>query len=249
MSAAFIMRACRATYSALFVVMLLNCGSSAAQSPNEVQSQKPANIEKQAAQLKLVKAPTAPYPEEALKKNIEGKVVLSIVVDAKGKVSDAKVLSGAPELIQAAIDSVKQWEFEPPALAPVVTNAEVAYGHPKECPGSISDSGEVIARGWSKNEKGTVVGTDDTISQSLPPYFTEDRKAGVGGEMILLITVSAKGKVAKTRVVKSLSPHLDKAAIKTVRAWKFKLLSGNPDSLPDDFQLHITYMPICKPQF
>jgi len=116
-SAAFIMRAGRATCSALFVVMLLDCGSSAAQSQNEVQSQKPENIEKQAAQLKLVKTPTAPYPEEALRKNIEGKVVLSIVVDAKGKVSDAKVLSGPPELGQAAIDSVKQWEFEPPALS------------------------------------------------------------------------------------------------------------------------------------
>jgi len=234
----------------LFVVALLLCGGSfGAQTQNEAQSQKPEIIAKQAAQLRVIKSPTAPYPEEALKKNIEGKVVLSIVVDAKGKVSDAKVLSGPPELIQAAIDSVKHWEFEPPALAPVVTNAEVAYGHPKECPGSISDSGEVIARGWSKNEKGTVVGTDDTIGLSLPPYFTKDRKAGVGGEMILLVTVSAKGEVAKTRVVKSLSPHLDKAAIKTVRAWKFKLLSGNPDSLPDDFQLHITYMPICKPQF
>jgi TonB family protein len=239
------MKACRLV--ALFVVaLLLGCGSSAAQSPNEAQSQKPENIEKQAAQLKLVKAPTPPYPEEALRKNIQGKVVLSIVVDAKGKVSDAKVLSGAPELVQAAIDAVKQWEFEPPVRAPVVTNAEVAYGHPKECPGSISDSGEVIVRGWFKNEKGTVIVTDDTPP---PPYFTEDRKAGAGGEMILLITVSAKGEVAKTRVVKSLSPHLDKAAITTVRAWKFKLLSGNPDSLPDDFQLHITYMPTCKPQF
>jgi len=233
----------------LMLALLLGCGSSAAQTPNGAQSQKPEITAKQAAQLKLVKSPTPQYPEEALRKNIQGKVVLSIVVDAKGKVSDAKVLSGAPELVQAAIDAVKQWEFEPPARAPVVTNAEVAYGHPRECPGSISDSGEVIARGWSKNDKGTVIVTDDTVGQSLPPYLTEDRKAGVGGELILLITVSVKGEVVKTRVVKSLSPHLDKAAIKTVRAWKFKLLSGNPDSLPDDFQVHITYMPTCKPQF
>ena len=242
------MRARRETCNALIVVaLLLGCGTSAAQSQNEVQSQKPENNEKQAAQLKLIKSPTVLYPDEALKKNIEGKVVLSITVDANGKVSDAKVLSGAPELVQAAIDSVKQWEFEPPAVAPVVTKAEVAYGHPKECPGSISDHGEVIARGWSKNEKGTVVGTDDTIG--LPPYFTKDRKADVAGEMILLITVSPKGEVAKARVVKSLSPHLDKAAIKTVRAWKFKLLSGNPDSLPDDFQFHIIYKATCQMQF
>ena len=125
---------------------LLRCAIS-----DETKSEKPENVEKQTPQLKLIKSPTVPYPEEALKKHIEGKVVLSIVVDANGKVSDAKVLSGAPELIQAAIDSVKQWEFEPPAHAPVITNAEVGYCF----------SAQVVFSTGLKNEKGTVVVVND----------------------------------------------------------------------------------------
>ncbi len=228
------MRACRETCNALFVVaLLLDCGSSAAQTQNEPQSQTPEKIEKQAAQLKLIKSPTVPYPEEALRKNIQGKVVLSIVVDANGKVSDEKVLSGAPELIQAAIDSVKQWEFEPPAHAPVITNAEVGYCFPAA----------VVFRPGLKNEKVTLVVVNDDAAT-----FTQDRKTDVPGEMILSITVSAKGEVTNVRVVKSLSPRQDKAAIKTVQTWKFKLLSGNPGALPDDFQLHVIYTPPCKMQ-
>jgi TonB family protein len=77
-------------------------------------------------------------------------------------------------------------------------------------------------------------------------YFAENRKAGVAGEMIRSLTVNAEGKVASVRVVKSLSTHLDKAAVDSVRTLKFKLQSGNPDSPPDDFPLRIFCQPTCS---
>ena len=196
-----------------------------------------------AAQLKLIKSPTAPYPEEALKKNIEGKVTLSIVVDAKGNVSHAKALSGPPELLQTALDSVKQWQFEPPAHAPVVTTAEVAYGHPKGCPGPVSDSGLVTYSGRLKSERGTIVDIDYDFDAPSLPYTTEDRESGVAGEMGLSITVNAAGRVTNVRVIKSLSPQIDNAAIKAVRTWRLKLKDGSPSRLPDDFSLHAGRVP------
>jgi len=42
---------------------------------------------------------------------------MEIVVDSSGKVSNAKALSGTPELFKAALDNIKQWQFEPPAHA------------------------------------------------------------------------------------------------------------------------------------
>lgn len=51
--------------------------------------------------------------------------------------------------------------------------------------------------------------------------------------MMLSITVDASGTVAQVPVVKPLSPELDRTTAETVRAWKFKLLSGNPQSFPD----------------
>ena len=232
----------------LVVVVALHVatGLSAGQAQEGNQSQKQDRTSKQATELKLIKSTVAAYPEEALKKNIDGKVTLRITVDANGRVSDAKALSGPPELFPAALDCVKQWEFEPPAQAPAVTIAEISFGHPKECPGPVSQFGEVTSSETLRSAKGTIVQVNDDVDWVLPVYFAEDRKAGVAGEMILSLTVNAEGKVASVRVVKSLSPHLDNAAVDSVRTLKFKLQSGNPDSLPDDFPLRILFQPACS---
>jgi TonB family protein len=100
-----------------------------------------------------------------------------------------------------------------------------------------------------RNEKGLVLTEDDNNRFSSPTYFVEDRKAGATGEMILSLTVNAKGDVTNVRVVKSVSPHLDKDAVDTVRTWKYKVIAGNPEALPDDFQLKISYQADCAPRF
>ena len=67
------------------------------------------------------------YPEIAKTARVEGTVVVSAEVDAKGKVTDAKAVSGPMQLRQAALDAVRQWKYEP-ALAngrPVATRVTV----------------------------------------------------------------------------------------------------------------------------
>jgi TonB family protein len=134
--------------------LLVANGLSSGQAQAGNQSQKRDGASEQATELKLIQSTVAAYPEEALKKNIEGKVTLRITVNANGRVSDAKALSGPPELFQAALDCVKQWEFEPPAHAPVVTIAEISFGHPKECPGPVSEFGEVSSSETLRSAKG-----------------------------------------------------------------------------------------------
>jgi TonB family protein len=51
------------------------------------------------------------YPEEALKKGIQGAVAVEATMDAAGNVVDARVLSGPVELRKAALQSVFQWHF------------------------------------------------------------------------------------------------------------------------------------------
>jgi TonB family protein len=232
----------------LLAILLAATSLFAEQAQDGAQPQKQDSTIKQAAQLKLIKGPTQPFRDEAQKKKIEGKVTLSIVVDAQGTVLDAKAVSGPPELFQAALDSIKQWQFEPPAHPPVETNVQIGFGYPKECPGPISDTGEVDSRGWLRSKKGTVISEGFDIDQPVPPYSMEDRKAGIAGVMVLSITVTPDGRVKKVHVVKSLSPHLDAAAMKTVQQWRFKLIKGSPDALPDDFELPISFKAICRPQ-
>jgi TonB family protein len=65
--------------------------------------------------------------------------------------------------------------------------------------------------------------------------------------MILSITVDADGRVKKVRVVKSLSPELDKVTVKSARKWKFKLIKGNANSGPGDFVLSVIFHAECHP--
>jgi TonB family protein len=51
------------------------------------------------------------YPQEAKDAGIQGVVVLEATIGPDGKVTGAKVLRSIPELDQAALDAVRQWEF------------------------------------------------------------------------------------------------------------------------------------------
>jgi TonB family protein len=56
------------------------------------------------------------YPPEAQTKRIEGNVILEVTIDREGKVRNARILKSVPMLDRAALDAVRQWEFEPVLL-------------------------------------------------------------------------------------------------------------------------------------
>jgi TonB family protein len=53
------------------------------------------------------------YPAQARVLRLEGKVVLAAVITEEGKLSDVKVIEGAPVLAQSAVEAVKQWRYKP----------------------------------------------------------------------------------------------------------------------------------------
>ena len=67
-----------------------------------------------AAEERAVKSRVAPvYPELAKRMKIMGVVKVEATVDADGKVTDAKALSGSHTLAPAAEDAVRKWKFAP----------------------------------------------------------------------------------------------------------------------------------------
>ena len=63
---------------------------------------------------RLLREVKAAYTEDARRANIEGEVVLEIVVRRDGSVSDVKLLNGLPSgLNERAIAAVRQWRFAP----------------------------------------------------------------------------------------------------------------------------------------
>lgn len=56
---------------------------------------------------------TPVYPDVARRMSIAGIVRLSVVVSPSGSVKSTKVVGGHPVLVNAAVDAMKQWKFEP----------------------------------------------------------------------------------------------------------------------------------------
>jgi TonB family protein len=71
------------------------------------------------------------YPEAARASRVTGMVILEAVVDAAGRIADAKVLRSIPLLDAAALDAVRQWEFQPTMLdgraVPVIMTVTVNF--------------------------------------------------------------------------------------------------------------------------
>jgi TonB family protein len=53
------------------------------------------------------------YPALAKRMNIMGTVKVLVVVSPSGNLKDTKVVGGNPLLVNAAMDALKKWKFEP----------------------------------------------------------------------------------------------------------------------------------------
>jgi TonB family protein len=97
-----------------------------------VQSDAPririgANVQ----QAKLLVKVQPVYPTEAKAQRIQGVVRLQATLDKSGKVEDLKVLDGDPLLAAAALDAVRQWQYQTTLLngdpVGVVTEVDVNF--------------------------------------------------------------------------------------------------------------------------
>ena len=82
-------------------------------------------------QTKLVTKVTPVYPPEAKAQRIQGLVRLQATIDKTGKIAHLEVVSGDPLLAAAALDAVRQWEYETTLLngdpVEVITQIDVNF--------------------------------------------------------------------------------------------------------------------------
>ena len=75
------------------------------------------------------------YPEEAQAARIQGVVIIEATVGADGRVADARILRSVPMLDAAALEAVRQWEYQPTLLngvpTPVVMTTTVQFSLPQ----------------------------------------------------------------------------------------------------------------------
>jgi TonB family protein len=67
-------------------------------------------------QARLVSSVAPVYPQLAKNQHVSGDVRVDALIDADGRVTTMKIVSGPTLLHQAAMDSLKQWKYKPAAL-------------------------------------------------------------------------------------------------------------------------------------
>lgn len=72
----------------------------------------------------VLHSPAPVYPDEALRRRVEGTVRLRVTIDDEGRVSDVRPLSGPALLTQAAVDAVHGWQF---TAVPAEIETEVPF--------------------------------------------------------------------------------------------------------------------------
>jgi periplasmic protein TonB len=65
---------------------------------------------------KLISRIQPVYPSLAIQTRTQGNVVLHAIIGRNGQVSELQVLSGHPLLVNAALDAVRQWRYNPTLL-------------------------------------------------------------------------------------------------------------------------------------
>jgi len=176
----------------------------------------------------LVKKASPAYPEAAKKERVQGTVVLEAVTDETGNVEDISRVEGHPLLIDAAIEALSQWKYEPYKIngKPQPLRFTVTFAF------KLSEEEAAAAKPVTTQEQPVTL--DPAIKPVLidkvaPVYPEEAKKKKIGGVVGIEAVVDEKGHVSGIDMVKG-APLLVKAATEAVKQWTYKpyLVNGQP---------------------
>jgi TonB family protein len=185
---------------------------------------------------RLIKRIDPVYPEIAKVDQLDGKVVMHVMIGADGTVKDIKVVHGLPQLIGAAVHAVSQWVYEPARLNGVATsvattitvdfNLEHSTGDTKVSSQGGSSTAAAAAKTALPPPPAGVTRISGRVMANMvekrvdPVYPADSIAAGAQGTVVLLATVSKTGEVGDVQVV--LGPERFRgAAVDAVKQWRY----------------------------
>jgi periplasmic protein TonB len=88
----------------------------AAPPPSPANTAKRIRLGGNVQSAKLLAQPQPAYPALAIQARVQGTVILHAIINRQGEVSELQVISGHPLLVQAALDAVRRWRYQPTEL-------------------------------------------------------------------------------------------------------------------------------------
>jgi TonB family protein len=142
------------------------------------------------------------YPQQAKDQGIRGIVLVELIVERDGSVSEASVLRSIPELDEAALVAVRQWEYEVTRVdgQPVRVRLAVPITFSMKLPEIQREAGVPELR------------------QGVAPGFP--REGGANATIEAEITVDPTGRVAEAIVTKGTGPWAE-MLLRAAYTWMF----------------------------
>jgi TonB family protein len=91
-------------------------GSAPANLPAPAAASGPIASGGRVKEPRLISSVSPIYPQAAIQANVQGDVQVQATIDETGRVTKMKIISGPMMLQRAAMDSVRQWRYEPSIL-------------------------------------------------------------------------------------------------------------------------------------
>lgn len=160
-----------------------------------------------------------------------GGAKMESLVRALGNSADVK--AQLSDVLDAAVTSVRQWRYDPPAEAPLTFVVQVPIKNGPDvmafqpAPGSAPPSRSASDDGALR--VGGNIKAPTKIRDVRPIYPPVAREAHVSGVVILEVRIGTDGFVETAHVLRSI-PLLDQAALDAVKQWQFTptLMNGAP---------------------
>jgi TonB family protein len=146
----------------------------------------------------------------------------------------AAIRQAVPGFMDAALASVRQWRYEPPAEGPLTFSVPVRIGTAPEimafkAAGNASRSGGAINHPDNALRVGGGIKAPLKILDVRPVYPPLAKAARISGVVIIEARIGTDGGIEDAHVLRSI-PLLDEAALDAVKQWRFTptLLNGQP---------------------
>jgi L-ribulose-5-phosphate 3-epimerase len=165
---------------------------------------------------KLVKHVPPEYPVSALRSDVQGTVIVSVLLGLDGRVSGTRILKSIPALDAAALAAVDKWIYE----------LFLCEGEPR--PYALT-----VTVNFSKGERRSAPKLEPptVIRQVLPDYPDDAKAKNTEGIVLLGIFINDRGEVTDVGLLRSV-PDLDQAAVNAVKEWQYAPATYNGRPIP-----------------
>ena len=186
------------------------------------------------------------YPVECEKQGIQGRVVLLILINKDGSVTDIKVAKSVHPLLDAeavrVASSMPRWQPATKDGQPVRIRYSLPITFSLNNATTEKGKGSEKVGQASRDRDATYPGGLEAIRKYLDKNFVRPLECSdIEGDMEVAFIVDEEGKVSMVEVTKSLHPKLDKALTQVfmnMSKWQPAMRDGKPRQMRFTMPLH-----------